>query len=1011
MLNESNRKRRGRLILPVGIAFALLLFVVTASAQEESTEGADEAASEDASASVEGEAEASWPQAEAEADVEGEAGLSTEDVPLEDEALPEEGAADDESPDKDVEEIVVTGSRIGRNNLDEYAHIEVVSSEDITLSGTATMDELLTKMPSVTLQGLNKNNNNGGQGLAFIDLRNLGTGRTLILINNRRFVPSGPGGSVDINAIPTSMIERVEVLLDGASAIYGSDAIGGVINFILKDDFDGFQVDVNGGISTYGDAGETQVSATMGGNHDHGNLTLNFTYYHREPLLQRDREWAEVPIAFEAYVTDDEGNPTDEVMQIIGSSNPPWGRAWAADGSSYAFKPDDGKSYVPWDNNYDAGHRYNYGEESFMIGGMDRFSITGLGTYELAEFAKAYMEGSYTHRESLTQMAPIPVGFGSNAWPNPLRVPLTNPYIPQDFYDDLSDANKAAGYIDMFKRFREIGNRQWESAANTFRLLLGVKGNILSDDYTWDVYGSYGKNRSLSTMHNAASLTRIQQTLDPDVCAQFANLGCQPFDGFGDNTLSQGVVDYVKTSEKDLTEWVLGQIGAAITAKPFDLPGGPFAAVVGGEARWEEGFYRPDFLVSGGDSGSNLGDPTEGGYNAQEVFAEVSLPLVKDIPGIHSLTLDLAGRFSAYDTFGSAFTYRAGMAYAPIADVKVRGVFSTAFRAPSINDLYGGSVEDFPSVQDPCQNHGAEGVDPVIKENCESQGVPGDFVPTGAGQIRTLRGANPELDAETARVFDVGLVFTPTFLPKSWQASLTVDYYNIVLEEAITQLDVQLMVDTCYKSQGLEHPFCDFVLARTSTHDISMLKATKFNIGLIETSGFDTTINLGIPVWKLRVLLGWNANYLLSFKEINTEEEEPEDDDPDVEQQLRDDKAEREEYAGEIGFNGGTYAHWRWNIQAGLSGTSWRWINKLRYIGEADRTDLNPETYPTPGVPSVMYWDTSASYLWKGLTIVVGCQNVLDKDPPFLPEGGQNANTQTYDFVGRYIYGRLGYRF
>jgi len=291
-----------------------------------------------------------------------------------------------------------------------------------------------------------------------------------------------------------------------------------------------------------------------------------------------------------------------------------------------------------------------------------------------------------------------------------------------------------------------------------------------------------------------------------------------------------------------------------------------------------------------------------------------------------------------------------------------------------------------------------------VADNCEADGLAPDWYPVGAGQIRVQYSSNPDLEAETAKVLDLGMVFTPTFLPQGVQASVTADYYWISLEKGITTLNDQTMLDLCYQSEGKSHPYCDNIFARTSAGDISGMLSQAFNIGIIETSGMDFTTDVSIPIWKLRLLLGWNANYLISYVQEDTETPPPVPDEDCWE--------EPKEYAGQIEFNGGTYAHWRQNFQLGVGGMNWRWLNKLRVIGKADVKGTKCDIWaPTKSVGTTYYLDTAATYAISGLSIVLGVDNLMDTDPPFLPEGGQNANVQTYDFIGRFIYGKIGYKF
>ena len=930
--------------------------------------------------------------------------------------------------DKQVEEIVVTGSRIGRSNMEDFAHITVLNSEDIALSGVNTIDELLNKMPSVTLQGLSKQNNNGGNGLVMVDLRNLGVGRTLVLVNGRRFIKSATGAGVDLNNIPVQMIERVEVLLDGASAVYGSDAIGGVINIILKDDFEGFQVDLTGGITDKGDGAELNISATGGVSGEKGNFTANISYGHRNEIWQKDRDWAKNPVVFEDWAGD---GPDSEVFRLYGSGTNPAGRYIYAsnrdideDGTAGdldndwadVVMSDDGRSFRDFNsggcvsengsfaNCTDPfGDRYNYGKDQWLVGQMERFNITALGHYDFTENTKVYMETMYTNRWSRNQLAPQPIGFGSNTYQDGLMVPADGAGVPPAL---ASDVNPGFPMLIGLRRMAGVGNRLYDNESNTFRLVTGVAGDI-TDSLSFDVYFNYGHHENITTIYNSVNRTKLEETLYNDMCSSKSFLGCVAGDYFGLGLPSK-LADYIRYTDNAITGWDMYVLAGNIKGEFFDLPGGPFSAVLGAETRKEWGFNHPDAITVAGDSAGNALDPTEGSYNAQEVYIELSLPLLKDMLAVDTLTVDLAARFSHYNTFGNDLTYRAGLTWAPIKDVRLRGVFSTAFRAPDIGDLYGGTSVSYEALVDPCANWAAS-TDPNVRANCAAQGVPDDWTSSGS-QIRTNVGGNSELDAETAVVANGGIVLAPSFMPKNMRAAATFDYYWVKVDNAISGAPPQWILDSCYTSEGMSHPNCKYLGARNTSNEITFIDATLQNISKLNTSGFDFTLNYGLDFNMFGLKKGllnfdirFHGNYLLNYDE-------------DVKG-----SDETVKYAGTITSGSGAFANFRFNLNFDFTGEAgpgtWSLSNRLRFIqgtkvfGVEWDEDNSRWDMPTHHMPDVIYYDLVLAYTWDDFTFIFGVDNVLDKDPPFFPEGGQNANILTYDFVGRYMYTRLGYKF
>jgi iron complex outermembrane recepter protein len=973
--------------------------------------------------------------------VEPSSGLSPEEeAALKEAEAPKESPAAGEAPlettaapaaetgsDEVSEEMIITGSRISRNKKEQFAQVAVVSAKEIKASGATTIDEVLNKLPSLTLQGMNRQNNNGGNGLAFIDLRNLGTSRTLVLINGKRFVSSGEFGSgVDMNNIPVAMIERIEVLLDGASAIYGSDAIGGVVNIILKKDFEGVQVDVGGGLSTHGGDGKNMTaSVTMGGNHKHGNAALNVTYTHQSEVEQKNRSWAKNPVMDEYYVRDENGK--QHVVRDYGSFN-------TKDGVISSWNDDYYSNNGNWESIYTPDYSdlndtfkstmYNFGADQWLIGRMDRLSLTTLADYKLGSHATAYLEGTYTFRKSSNQMAPQPLG-ATTYYPEGPTIPITNPYLPSNVV--AAEGAMGSEYFWFYRRMVEAGDRVFENEASTYRFVVGLQGDFIKDRLGYDVYASTSRSMNSYIMRNAIDLGRVIETLDPAACA--ANPNCPGVGNyFGQGNLQPAVLDYIRYDELSSTTWNMIDTGLSLNSKLVQIPfGGWLSAALGAEFRWEKGSNLPEGMVTQGYSQSNLLDPTQGSYNAQEFFGEISIPILKNKPAFHALTADIAGRLSVYDTFGAQFTYRTGLSWAPIPDFTLRGVYSTAFRAPSISDLYGGATDSYLEVNDPCD--GWDSLDPssTLYQNCQASGAGPGFMQTST-QIRTNIGSNPNLNAETARIVNAGVVITPTFIPQAaGDLILSTDFYRINIESAIASLDPQTIVDECYNSPDMStNYYCQFIDERSPTGDINGLNAIALNISEVETYGLDLSASYMIPLPReLAINLGWDGNILLKYSEYNKVADKT------------------EESAGTIGsadVTGGSFAKLRWIFNLGLGSERWNLTNRLRFIGRAelfglddlkksaadeadaavaagDITAAQRDDYyadllpPTKGVDPIAYWDIVVTYNVASWDFTLGVDNILDTDPPFVLDASVNTNVQTYDFMGRYIYGNIGYKF
>jgi iron complex outermembrane receptor protein len=844
----------------------------------------------------------------------------------------------------------------------------VSPSEQLRTKNVTTVNQLLEQMPSVSLQGTNKNANNGGDGFALVDLRNMGTGRTLILVNGRRTV------SRDLNNIPVNLVERVEVLLDGASATYGSDAIGGVINFILKENFEGAVIDAQTGISDELDGPQVSASATIGQNFERGNITVHVAYAQEEHIEQSERRWSEKPVTQEKFVD-------GELRRTIGNTTTD--RPTVQLGKVRYFATD-----MQLQDRFAEADTFNFGRHQWLVGDLRRLSTAMLSTYELGRRIRFYSEATYVNRFSRTNLAPPPLSPApTGRFEGGLSLPVTDeirralaPMLPAD-----------AGRIAVARRFVEVGDRTTEIQSNTYRLVTGLRGDVADRRFKWNAYVNVGRSEVSITSRNNVNLARVLETADPARCALNADKGCVQANYLA--ALPQPVVDYISYDGLELDTRTQLSSAATLSGDLFELPRGTLKFALGGELRHESGSNTPDAVVATGETAANVQQPIEGEFNAGEVFGEISIPFLRRLPGAHDLTGDLSGRLSHFDEFGSELTYRTALTWAPVSSLRLRGSYSTAFRAPTIDNLYGGTADSYPIVDDPCTGwNGAapDGRDPAVHASfaasCQQAGVPADYEqPTS--QLRTNVGGNPDLDAETARVFNAGFVFWPAALDGF---SLTGDYYNAVVDDAIMNPNPEDLINGCHGSEGLVSDRCRYI-ARNAL-GIPQIDASVRNIGKLETSGFDVALAYRLPVPVGQVDLAWQGNYLLDFTETYQYSD-------------GDERAERE---GTIDADNGSYARLRWIARAGYAVGRWSLNNEVRYIGGADI--YKAEADPTRRVAATYYWDLSGGYRQETWSWLVGVNNLLDQDPPFIPSG-TNSNGSTYDFTGRFVYTRASYRF
>ncbi len=926
-----------------------------------------------------------------------------------------------------VEEYIITGSRIWRSNLTELGPITVVTSEDIARSGATTLDELLTKLPSVTFQGFNKNLTGGGEGLAMIDLRNLGVQRTLVLINGRRVVTNGTTveEAVDLNNIPPAMVERIEVLLEGASAVYGSDAVGGVVNFILKDDFEGLQLDAFGGISSQWDSEEGAFSATFGDNFEgeRGNVTISLSYLDREPLSQADRSWAKEPVVAEIAL--DPG-----VLRIYGSGTPPEGRVTLPTGRDVYFLPDPatGASYsrfrhVQADSSDRPlfGDRYNYGRDQYLVGGQQRLSFTLNSHYTVLEESAAaaddvdvFLEAMYSHRTSEVRFAPYPL------FDDELFIPANNPFVPADFAPLLGSATS----FGMARRMTELGDGNIVIDADFYRVVGGVRGELF-DRFDWEAFVNWGRTDQDQVNHNAVNLQHALNAANvdpsnPKRCAPGpirVDPGCVPANYFGAGSLytTPGAIDYIEYTDSWVTILEQRNVGVNVSGDLFDPWGaGPIGFATGAEYRQEKGADKPSAETVSGEAGFTVAS-TEGEYEVWDVFAELRIPLLNEKFLVHDLRFDAALRWSDYDSFGSDDTYRLGLQYAPTPDLRFRAIYSTAFRAPGISDLFGGLAESFEFVDDPCSRWDQPGASPVRAANCSAGGGPFNLTPVPAGFDRVFGdgvpvdvGGNPELGAETSELWNLGVILTPRFVPEFLDFSLSVDWYDITVKNAIEGLETQFIADTCYDSPGLSASTCAFLTRNSSSGVITNMVAREMNLSRLKVRGFDMTASFGFELSDV----GLPAEYgRLDFSFIGNHLHTHDETSP----------AGTAHLAGEIEFLfAGLYPRYQLAAVVQYSVGGFTLQNRVHWLPGGDILGTRPlRRHPsgaligdvTSHVQSVTYWDLAAEYETGPWRLIVGMNNVTDEEPPYFPEGGQNASPANYDFVGRFLFTRVTYSF
>lgn len=857
-------------------------------------------------------------------------------------ALAEQAQATD-----DVERVAVTGSRIKRADMETASPVSIISAEDIEMGSYTSVDQILQQNVASNGMATGAASNNGGNGAARINLRGLGTARTLVLVNGRRMVNSGVGAdsSVDLNTIPVASIASIEVLKDGASAIYGSDAVAGVVNIITKKDFEGVEFSAGYAGTQEGDGNTGEVSLTAGGSSDRGNFVIGASYVDRGQAKQGDRDFSKCP----DNMFDENG------VCISGSSRIPGGTVNAGDGWKQL---DDNGEWI------DQEDYYNYALESYLYTPQKRVSLFANGRYELNSDLSIFLESIYTKRTSTQQMAPEPI---------------SGMIIPEDALGNTFGTD-----VEYRRRMSEAGNRVYDQTTDTIRLVTGLEGETsLLGGLMWDVAYTYGRNDSTDRAENYINLKKAEETVNMELCQADPNIPCG--DWFvGEGELSQELVDYVTYTDQATGGNEMNILNFNVSGEAFELPAGVVGFAAGVEYRREKGWYQPDAVTVAGEGSAAPQEPTSGHYDTTQVYTEFAIPLLSGAAFADDVTAEVAARYFDYSTFGDDYTWKVGLTWRVNDDLMLRGVVSTAFRAPTVDELYGGDVASFDYLADPCSGYGSLSESSATYQNCDAEIGDVTYTYTDA-QIENTWTTVDNLQPEEADTLTMGFVYNPEFLDGF---SATVDYFETKLTNAIGRIDTQDYLDRCYAGDAAA---CSTLNIERSSFsgEIDYMESPLTNVGELETSGID--MNLAYAFEALG--LDWSTNlesaYLIEYKENGID------------------------YTGKISGLSGGWAEWKNNLTVKASADDWDISYRLRYIhGMTD--DYYQASYGlTKEVGSVTYSDLSGRYhLNETWAVSGGVDNLFDKTPPYL-YSYSDANTvpEVYDVMGRSFHAKVTARF
>lgn len=935
----------------------------------------------------------------------------------------------------ELDEVVVTGSRIRRDPLNEAAAVMELGTTDLERTGLTNLGDALQQLP-VTGSAINSQfnvpGNSGfpqdgsgiGAGAVEVSLRNVGAKRTLVLVDGKRWIPgssaSGVPSAVDLNTIPDNVIERIEILQDGASAIYGSDAIGGVVNIITTSDFEGFRADAQVGEYLSESDGESyEFSALWGGGSDTTRLVLSAGYIDERGVETADRPRSAFP------------NPDATSCDVPGtlcSSFTPQGRFVLGPNFDFADVTlndgvlNDGAGNVPaFDpDNPDSGafhaftgaDRFNFNAPgfNFLRTPNERVNIYAAATHELADNLDLTLKATYTNRSSSTKAAPEPLCLGNgcgNRINDQFVISAQNPYNP--FGVDLSVAN---GNLEFFaRRPLESGPRLYFQDVNTYFLSATIGGEFELADRSmfWDLTGSYGENHGVQEKFNSHNAAKLQVAMgDPAVCTATPN--CVPFNFFGgqgpDGTgsITQEMLDFVTFTQRDVSEQTMRDFVLNVTGDLIELPGGQAGFAAGVEFRDHEGFFRPDPIAESGETAGIPSGATSGEFDVTEFYAEVSLPLLEGGAFADYLELNLAARASDYSTFGSESTWKASALWRPIEDLSLRASYSTGLRAPGIGELFGGAAREDFTFQDPCAdvlglagsaNGGRDDPQPQnIIDNCAALGVPVNLTQANP-QLSAISAGNENLEPETSDNWTAGLVWSPGFDDGvGWIEGLTtsIDFYDLQIDDAIQGSDPGAVIEACVLT--LDPLFCSLT-PRTSSGQLGVVDNQLQNIGGIETSGVDFALAYTGPETGLgRFDAQFNASYLQKYEEITTN--------PDGSPLVTDLTGIHTDETFQRAF-----PEWRWTTNVDWLLNEWGASLTFRWVDEMTLDSGAP-------LDSALFTDVQVRYTPAfaddALTVALGVNNVLDEEPPVcFPCGVIGMSLVAHDLPGRVGYLRVSY--
>ena len=930
------------------------------------------------------------------------------------------------SGDEDTTEnrpIVVTGSRIRRDPLDNPSPVISLDDEALDQTGLSSVADILQRLPGAA-GGLNtKVNNSGnignpqdgggvGAGTAEIDLRYLLAKRTLVLVDGMRYVPataaSGIPATIDLNSIPQGMIQRIEVLQSGQSPLYGSDAIAGVVNIITKQRQDGFEASAQyGQYISEGDGETVDLSLSYGAGGEGISVVAGVDYVDQRAVRTADRETTRFPNPGQTSCSDPIGGCSSGTLGGRIAFNP--GNPSLPEGGSVTVRDYPLTTRGVYDPTLVGGDfraftnadRFNFSPFNYLITPSERYGAWLSVAAELGPDVNLRTRVVYNRRNSQNQAAFLPLFLGPDAGNGNLldtiSIDATNPFNPFGITLSSGADGSPATYSFIGRRLVENGQRTYSQEVDTWTTAATLDGQFDVGDraFYWDLNAVLGWNDAHQLFTGNVNAARVAQALGPlaDCTGE-----CVPLNVFGGaGSITPEMLGFIAFDEHSRSDQHLQDYTANLSGELFDLPGGAVGIAVGYEHRYQSGSFTPDPIVQAGLGADIPAQAAEGSYNSDEVYGEIRLPILGDMPFFEQLEVDAAVRHANYSTGFSNTSMTGTLLWKPTPDLLLRGSYAEGFRAPALGELFGAQSRADAPIDDPCTNVAGSPfqTDPTVRTNCIANGVPADgsYNEPNGGQLPTLTGGNSALQPETSETWLFGAVYSPTWATGGMIDNFTIEvnYYDITVDGAIAAVNPQVTLARCAQ---LADPLACSNVSRTASGRVQSIEGLLQNIGEIQTSGIDATLNLRTTESGAgRFGLSLNANFLQSYEETFP---------------TAGDTATIDYLGTTRGFPDQSYPEFKatgvlsWqlgNFDASYTG---RFIDSVE---EADGNVLKARFY------SDIQLGFGPAFMDDRLKLTLGVLNLFDTDPPACFScTGPNYDPTTYDIPGRYGYVRLSYK-